>query len=64
MKVIPTKPVFGHDLIVQTFHTVNWRKIYNYKQKYIDRNNIQENDIRIEHYYKFDELVLLHDKKL
>ena len=55
----PGKLVPGCDIILPIKHNVYWELIYQQNHKQINKDNIRENIIRVDHNYKVGDKVIL-----
>eukprot|EP00957_Ditylum_brightwellii_P194507 14814837-Ditylum_brightwellii.AAC.1 len=60
-KAIPMQLVFGQDAMLNIAHLSNWWYIQDNQQKFIGKNNVQENAKQIQHEYKVNNKVIVKD---
>ena len=59
LQATPGQLVFGRDMLLNVKFIADWEAIRLRKQRDIDRNNVQENSLRINHDYKIGDKVLI-----
>ena len=64
LQATPAQLVFGRDAILNTKFEANWQMIKQRKQQIIHKNNLRENNKRIEHKYSIGDKVLYQNKTL
>ena len=57
----PLPLIFGHDMITLTKHRLDWELIRQQKHTQINRDNTNDNKIRIEYNYKVRDKLILTD---
>ena len=63
MQATPMQLVFGRDAIMNLTFNANWHLIKQRKQELINKNNANENNKRIPHEYKAQDLVLVKNEQ-
>jgi len=60
LKASPGAAIFGRDMLFDIPFVADWHKIGDYRQRQTDRNNIRENNKRVDYDYKVGDKVLIH----